>query len=104
MRLKKANREESPGRFLDAHKRIQEQAASTASCQVVRGVTKLEHPGSTPTAVSSRLLCRDVNEINDLVARSRTYVVASLDRKRDGTAKLRWSVQDAGHEGVPNLF
>jgi hypothetical protein len=41
MRLKKANREESPGRLLDALKRIQQQAASTASGQVVRGVTKL---------------------------------------------------------------
>ena len=42
MRLKKANGEESPGRLLDALKRIQQQAASTASGQVVRGVTKLE--------------------------------------------------------------
>ena len=41
MRLKTANREESPGRLLDALKRIQQQAASTASGQVVRGVTKL---------------------------------------------------------------
>jgi len=41
MRLKKANREESPGRLLDALKRIQQQAAATADGQVVRGVTKL---------------------------------------------------------------
>ena len=41
MRLKTANREESPGRLLDALKRIQQQAASTASGQVVRCVTKL---------------------------------------------------------------
>ena len=41
MRLKTANREESPGRLLDALKRIQQQAASTASGQVIRGVTKL---------------------------------------------------------------
>ena len=41
MRLKKTNREESPGRLLDALKRIQQQAAATADGQVVRGVTKL---------------------------------------------------------------
>ena len=41
MRLKKANREESPARLLDALKRIQQQAAATADGQVVRGVTKL---------------------------------------------------------------
>lgn len=41
MRLKKANREESPGPLLDALKRIQQQAAATADGQVVRGVTKL---------------------------------------------------------------
>jgi hypothetical protein len=35
------------------------------------------HPGSTPNAVSSRLLCRDVNEINNLAARGKTSVVAS---------------------------
>ncbi len=66
MRLKKANREESPGRFLDAHKRIQEQAASTASCQVVRGVTKLEHPGSTPTASFGLSFACATNQINNL--------------------------------------
>jgi hypothetical protein len=27
------------------------------------------HPGSTPNAVSSRLFCRDANEINDLATR-----------------------------------
>jgi hypothetical protein len=40
-RLKKANREESPTRLLEALKRIQQQAAATAAGQVVRGVTKL---------------------------------------------------------------
>jgi transposase len=40
-RLKKANREESPTRLLEALKRIQQQAAATADGQVVRGVTKL---------------------------------------------------------------
>ncbi len=41
MRLKKASREESPTRLLQALQRIQQQAASTADGQVVRGVTKL---------------------------------------------------------------
>lgn len=41
MRLKKANREESPGRLLDALKRIHQQAAATAGGRVVRGVSKL---------------------------------------------------------------
>lgn len=41
MRLKKASREESPTRLLQTLQRIQQQAASTADGQVVRGVTKL---------------------------------------------------------------
>jgi hypothetical protein len=41
MRLNKASREESPTRLLEALKRIQQQAATTADGQVVRGVTKL---------------------------------------------------------------
>ncbi|MFN9448034.1 MAG: IS1634 family transposase [Rubrivivax sp.] len=41
MRLRKANREESPTRLLEALKRIQQQAAATADGEVVRGVTKM---------------------------------------------------------------
>jgi hypothetical protein len=41
MRLKKASREESPARLLETLKRIQQQLASTADGQVIRGVTKL---------------------------------------------------------------
>ncbi|MGQ0708558.1 MAG: IS1634 family transposase [Rhodoferax sp.] len=41
MRLKKASREESPTRLLQALQRVQQQAASTTDGQVVRGVTKL---------------------------------------------------------------
>jgi transposase len=41
MRLKNAQREESPGRMLEQLRRIQQQAAATPDGQVVRGVTKL---------------------------------------------------------------
>ena len=41
MRLKNAQREESPGRLLEQLGRIQQQAAVTPDGQVVRGVTKL---------------------------------------------------------------
>jgi hypothetical protein len=41
MRLKKANRQESPMRLLETLKRIQQQAAATADGEVVRGVTKM---------------------------------------------------------------
>ena len=41
MRLKQANREESPARLLEALRRIQQQAAATSDGQVLRGVTAL---------------------------------------------------------------
>jgi hypothetical protein len=41
MRLKQANRPESPARLLEQLKRVQQQAAATADGHVVRGVTKL---------------------------------------------------------------
>jgi transposase len=41
MRLKKANRQESPTRLLETLKRIEQQAAATADAEVVRGVTKM---------------------------------------------------------------
>ena len=43
-RLKKANREESLTRLLEALKRNQQQAAATADGQVVRGASSLPHP------------------------------------------------------------
>ena len=41
MRLRKANRQESPRRLLETLKHIQQQAAATADGEVVRGVTKI---------------------------------------------------------------
>lgn len=41
MGLKKANRQESPTRLLEALKHIEQQAAATADAEVVRGVTKM---------------------------------------------------------------
>ena len=41
MRLKQANREESPTRLLETLRRIQQQAAATPYGQVLRGVTAL---------------------------------------------------------------